>query len=118
MQKIKIYVNTLPVSAKSGGMKIFLLKLLDAFASQENKNFEYYLICAGSNKNIFSHYTKNNSFKLIDSGINESLPLARIFFEQFRLNNILKNQENVILLNICNVAVIKCSVPQITILQA
>src|SRR5205809_2773098 len=118
MQPLKIYINTLPITYKSGGIKTFLLKLLDSFAAQENKNFEYHLICSLHNKPIFLHYSKHCNFKLIVYDIKNAVAFKRIFFEQFRLNRFLKNQKNSILLNICNVAVIKCSIPQITIIQA
>ena len=118
MQPLKIYINTLPITYKSGGIKTFLLKLLDAFAARENKNFEYHLICSLDNKPIFLHYSKHCNFKLIVYDIKNAVAFKRIFFEQFRLNRFLKNQKNSILLNICNVAVIKCSIPQITIIQA
>src|SRR5688572_12903821 len=99
MQKVKIYVNTLPVTFKSGGIKTFLLKLLDALAKQENQNFEYYLICSEHNKSIFSNYTNYLNFKLVTFNITNTVAFKRIFFEQFRLNKIFKNQANVILLN-------------------
>ena len=97
MQPLKIYINTLPITYKSGGIKTFLLKLLDSFAAQENKNFEYHLICSLHNKPIFLHYSKHCNFKLIVYDIKNAVAFKRIFFEQFRLNRFLKNQKNKIL---------------------
>lgn len=118
MQKIKIYVNTLPVTQKSGGIKTFLLELLDALAAIKDEEFEYDIICSEITKPIFIKYEAFENFKLITVNTDNRSPLKRILFEQFKLNVILKNQTNAILLNICNVAVVKCAAPQVTIIQA
>ena len=116
--KIKIYINTLPVHNGTGGMKTFLLELLHALAKRQDKYFQYHLICSPSNKNIFDEIVQDKLFDRIVVQVNSLNPLTRILFEQFKLNKLLKATPNSILLNICNVAVMNCSVPQVTILQA
>lgn len=114
----KIFINTLPVHNATGGMKTFLLELLNAFADSKNTNIEYCLICSKSNSNVFDEVVKNEKIKRIIIPVNSLNIVVRVFFEQLKMNQLFKKEKNAILLNICNVAVMKCSIPQVTILQA
>ena len=101
MQKIKIYVNTLPVTQKSGGIKTFLLELLNALAATKDEQFEYYIICSEITKPIFLKFEVFENYKLLVVNTDHRSPLKRILFEQFKLTAILKNKTNTILLNMC-----------------
>lgn len=116
--KTKIFINTLPVHNATGGMKTFLLELLHALAARNNEKFEYCLICSPSNENIFDKIILYKNFSRITVAVNSLNIFLRVYFEQFRMNKLLKGEKNAILLNICNVAVLRCSAPQVTILQA
>ncbi|MGI8951198.1 MAG: glycosyltransferase family 4 protein [Chitinophagaceae bacterium] len=116
--KTKIYINTLPVHSKSGGIKTFLLELLYSFAEQKNNAFEYYLICSAINSDLFKKLDEYDNFKKIIIKVDNINPIKRIYYEQFYLNKIFKNEKHAILLNICNVALMKCNIPQVTIVQA
>lgn len=118
MKARTVFINTLPVSPRSGGIRVFLLELIDAFAKNENPLFVYCLICCAANKELFIPATNNANIHLLEVKVDNSNPLKRIYFEQFKLNKILNKQSNGILLNICNIAILKCSLPQVTIIQA
>lgn len=118
MNKLTVYINTLPVHSKSGGIKTFLLELLFSLAEKKNNAIEYHLICSKSNADLFKKLDSSNNFQKIALPVDNINPIKRIFFEQFKLNKYLKNRKNAILLNICNVALIKCAIPQVTIIQA
>lgn len=120
MNKLTVYINTLPVHSKSGGIKTFLLELLYSLAEKKNNQVEYYLICSVTNADLFKKLNSYDNFKKLIVKVDNINPVKRIFFEQFKLNRLIKSTttKNAILLNICNVAVMKCAVPQVTIVQA
>ncbi|MEO8116289.1 MAG: glycosyltransferase family 1 protein [Bacteroidota bacterium] len=118
LSKSTIFINTLPVSPRSGGIRVFLLELIDAFANNDNPLFEYCLICCPSNKELFTTASNYPNIRLLQVEVDNSNPLKRIYFEQFKLNKLLNKQSNSILLNICNIALLKCNLPQVTIIQA
>ncbi len=112
-----IYINTLPVTEKSSGIRVFLLELLHAFAENNNSNIKYCLICCNNNKKLFEDFSSNSQFSFMVVNTDNSSPLKRIYFEQFKLNKILNGTKNSILLNICNIAMLKCKMPQVIIIQ-
>jgi len=112
-----IFINTLPVTEKSSGIRVFLLELLNAFAESNKSNINYCLITCGNNKKLFDNFSSNKQFSFMEVDVDNSSPLKRIYFEQFRLNKILNKSKNAILLNICNIAMLNCSMPQIIIIQ-
>ena len=112
-----IYVNTLPVSEKSSGIRTFLLELLHAFAESNNPSFQYCLVCCENNKRLFKEFFSQNKFSILEVNVDNSSPIKRIYFEQFKLNKILQNKKNSILLNICNIAMFNCNMPQVIIIQ-
>lgn len=112
-----IYVNTLPVSEKSSGIRTFLLELLYAFSESNNPNFYYCLVCCANNKDLFKEFYNNKKFSILEVDVDNSSPIKRIFFEQFKLNKILSDKKNSILLNICNIAMFNCNMPQVIIIQ-
>lgn len=118
MNKTTIFINTLPVSVKSGGIRVFLLELIEALAINANPLFEYSLICCNANKELFNSVNRYSNIHLLEVKVNNSNPLTRIYFEQFKLNKLLKKQKNGIVLNICNIAILNCKLPQVTIIQA
>ena len=118
MGELNIYINTLPVHVKSGGIKTFLLELLLAFAEEKNAQFSYIIICSEKNKVLFEEYKKYNNFSTYVVGIDNINIFKRIYFEQFKLAKILNNKKSCVLLNICNIAVFNCRIPQVTIIQA
>jgi len=118
MNVVTIYINTLPVSLKSGGIKTFLLQLLLSFAERKNPLFRYCLICTKHNSELFKDFKKHENFSELIVEVNNLNPVKRIYFEQFKLSKVLNQQRNAILLNICNIAVIKCTLAQVTIIQA
>lgn len=118
MKKITVYINTLPIHVKSGGIRTFLLELLLAFLEENNGQFEYVAICSKNNKMLFNHFEKFESFSIQIANVNNQNIFKRIFFEQTKLAGLLAKKENSILLNICNIAVFNCKIPQITIIQA
>jgi glycosyltransferase involved in cell wall biosynthesis len=118
MNSTTIYINTLPIHAKSGGIKTFLMELLHAFAERESILFEYCIICSNRTSELFKDFESHKNFRLLVADVNNLNPVKRIYYEQFRLNRILNKQNNSILLNICNIAIIKCNMPQVTIIQA
>ena len=65
MNVVTIYINTLPVSLKSGGIKTFLLQLLLSFAERKNPLFRYCLICTKHNSELFKDFKKHENFKPI-----------------------------------------------------
>lgn len=113
-----IFINTLPITEKSGGIRVFLLELLNAFAESNHPNFKYCLICSQYNKLVFENFSPNPQFSYLVVEVQNANPLKRIYFEQFKLNRLLNKQSNSILLNICNIALLKCNLPQVTIIQA
>lgn len=115
--KIKIFINTLPVHQETGGMKTFVLELLHALLRRNNASIEYILICSPSNENIFSAFFSYSSCTKYTVCINSRSAFRRIYFEQFKLRHIIESVPNAILLNICNVAVMRCRFPQVTILH-
>src|SRR6476620_9474000 len=117
MEHLVIYVNTLPVYNKSGGIKTFLLELLLSFAERKNENIRYHLLCTEKNFELFEAFDHYPNFKKTILKVDNINPVKRIFFEQFRLNKIFKKNEKAILLNSYNVAVMKCAIPQVTIIQ-
>jgi len=112
-----IYINTLPVSEKSSGIRTFLLELLHAFAESNHPSFHYSLICCANNKNLFHEFFTNKNFSILEVNLNNSSPFKRIYFEQFKLNKILHDKKDSILLNICNIAMFNCNMPQVIIIQ-
>jgi glycosyltransferase involved in cell wall biosynthesis len=116
-EHLTVYINTLPVYHRSGGMKTFLLELLQAFAEKQSGTI-YRLICSEKNRNIFSSFEQQPGFEILVFEVDNENPLKRIFFEQFLLNKHIGKTPNAALLNICNVALLRCSLPQITIVQA
>src|SRR5215471_4874787 len=118
MNAIRVYINTLPVHARSGGIKTFLLELLHSFAESKNSLFQYYVICTRQNSELFKDFKRYNNFSELIVDVNNVKPFERIYFEQFKLNKILNKQDRAILLNICNIAIIRCRLPQVTIIQA
>src|SRR5678810_412419 len=118
MEHLVIYVNTLPVYNKSGGIKTFLLELLLSFAERKNENIRYHLLCTEKNVELFERFDSYPNFEKTILKVDNINPVKRIFFEQFQLNKIFKKEEKAILLNICNVALMKCAIPQVTIIQA
>jgi glycosyltransferase involved in cell wall biosynthesis len=117
-KRTTVFINTLPIQKDSGGIKTFLLELLDAFAEINNPAFQYNLICTHSNKEVFASFIGKPQFSQTIVHIDNTNPFKRIFFEQVNLNRLFKKETKAILLNICSVAVIKCSIPQVTIIQA
>jgi glycosyltransferase involved in cell wall biosynthesis len=117
-KKTTVFINTLPIQKDSGGIKTFLLELLEAFAEIKNPAFQYNLICTHSNKEVFASFIGRPGFSQTVVHADNTNPFKRIFFEQTKLNSLFKNETKAILLNICSVAVIKCSIPQVTIIQA
>ena len=118
MEHLVIYVNTLPVYNKSGGIKTFLLELLLSFAERKNENIRYHLLCTEKNFELFERFDAYPNFEKTILKVDNINPVKRIFFEQFQLNKTFKKNEKAILLNICNVALMKCAIPQVTIIQA
>lgn len=116
--KTTVFINTLPVSVKSGGIRVFLLELIEAFAINANPLFEYTLICCNANKELFNAVKHYSNIHLLEVKVNNSNPLTRIYFEQFKLNKFLNRQKNAIVLNICNIAILNCKLSQVTIIQA
>lgn len=114
---VTVYINTLPVNHKAGGIKTFLLELLYAFASA-NTGISYCLICSPSNADIFEKIRHHSNFSFTIVHVNNNNPVKRIYFEQFKLKKHLEKSKNAVLLNICNIAVMNCPLPQITIVQA
>ncbi|HEX5151085.1 MAG TPA: glycosyltransferase family 1 protein [Parafilimonas sp.] len=117
MTKLTVFVNTLPVNPRSGGMKTFLLELLLALAEINNQKINYCLICTPLNKGLFDFLKDKENFNVVVVDNNNIKPVNRIFYEQFRLYKMLNKQENALLLNICNVGIMKCKLPQVNILQ-
>src|SRR5678815_5449957 len=117
MAPLVIYVNTLPVYYKSGGIKTFLMELLLSFAERKNQNIRYHLLCTEKNVELFERFDAYPNFKKTILKVDSINPVKRIFFEQFQLNKTFKKNEKAILLNICNVALMKCAIPQVTIIQ-
>jgi len=115
---IDIFINTLPINKNSGGIKTFLLELLQALAERKNDVFQYHLICSEYNQDLFDYLNEYRNFVKIVVSVDNRSVFKRIYFEQFKLNKYLKRKNNCLLLNICNVAVVKCSIPQVTIIQA
>jgi glycosyltransferase involved in cell wall biosynthesis len=118
MEQLVIYVNTLPVYSKSGGIKTFLLELLLSFAERKSDNIRYHLLCTEKNVELFERFNAYPNFEKTVLKVDNINPVKRIFFEQFQLNKIFKKDKKAILLNICNVALMKCAIPQVTIIQA
>jgi glycosyltransferase involved in cell wall biosynthesis len=118
MKVVTIYINTLPISLKSGGIKTFLLQLLLSFAERKNPLFQYCLICTKHNSELFKDFKRHENFNELIVQVDNLSPVKRIYFEQFKLSKVLNQQRKAILLNICNIAVIKCILPQVTIIQA
>lgn len=114
---LTVYINTLPVNHKSGGIKTFLLELLYAFATT-NSGISYCLICSSSNAVIFERLNHAANFITAIVDIDNNNPVKRIYFEQFKLNRFLDKNKHALLLNICNIAVMNCPLPQVTIVQA
>ncbi len=112
-----VYINTLPVNHKSGGIKTFLLELLYAFAAS-NDDIDYCLICTPSNVDIFDKLKEVSNFTITTVNVDNNNPIKRIYFEQFNLIKQIDNSKMSLLLNICNIAVLKCPIPQVTIVQA
>lgn len=118
MSAVRIYINTLPVHFRSGGIKTFLLELLLSLAERKNHLFQYCLICTKQNSSLFKDFKKYENFSELTVEVNNLKPFERIYFEQFKLSTILNNHQKAILLNICNIAIIRCKLPQVTIVQA
>ena len=114
----KIFVNTLPVTLKSGGIKTFLLELLYAFGELHNSQIKYCLICSPKNEFIFLPFLKYPQFSLLTINVDIENPFKRIYYEQRSLPGILNKEKNAILLNVCNIANFRCKIPQVTIIQA
>lgn len=112
-----VFINTLPVNHKSGGIKTFLLELLYAFAASKN-DIHYYLICSPSNVSIFNKLNGVTNFTIKVVKVDNDNPIKRIYFEQFNLRKHIHHLPQSMLLNICNIAVLKCPIPQVTIVQA
>lgn len=115
---IKVFINTLPVNHNSGGIKTFLIELLHAFSKRKGNGFQYCLICSRENESLFEDLLINQEFSKLTVAVNNQSAFKRIFFEQFMLNRFFRNQTNALLLNICNIALLKCAIPQVTIIQA
>lgn len=118
MRQLTIYINTLPIHIKSGGIKTFLLELLSAFGEKNNKYFNYIIICSEKNKPLFEDYNQYSNFSLHIVQVDNTNIFKRIYYEQFRLSKFLNKKKDAILLNICNIAVLNCTIPQVTIIQA
>jgi glycosyltransferase involved in cell wall biosynthesis len=118
MTNTTIYINTLPVHAKSGGIKTFLMELMHAFAKRETVLFDYCIICSKLTEDLFRDFQAYKNFRIQVLDVNNLNPVKRIYYEQFRLPGILNKKKNSILLNICNIAIVKCRTPQVTIIQA
>ncbi|MBV9961199.1 MAG: glycosyltransferase family 4 protein [Parafilimonas sp.] len=114
----KIFINTLPTIQTSGGILTFLLELLYALADNNNSQLNYCLICSEINEHLFIPFKKYSNFSVKVVKVDNSNPIKRIFYEQFVLPKFLNTQKNAVVLNICNVAMLRCKIPQITIIQA
>lgn len=112
-----IFVNTLPVNEKSSGIRTFLHELLLAFSESNNPAFHYRLICCANNKALFKDFVANEKFSFLEVNVDNSSPIKRIYFEQFKLNKLIQNQKDGLLLNICNIATFNCKLPQVIIIQ-
>lgn len=112
-----IYINTLPVNEKSSGIRKFLLELLNAFAERGTSSITYCIICCANNKRLFNDFNKFKNFMFLEVDVNNSSPIKRIYFEQFKLNKILNQKKDGVLLNICNIAMFFCAMPQVVIIQ-
>jgi glycosyltransferase involved in cell wall biosynthesis len=75
-------------------------------------------LCTEKNVELFDRFDDYPNFEKTVLKVDNINPVKRIFFEQFQLNKLFKKEEKAILLNICNVALLKCAIPQVTIIQA
>lgn len=111
-----IYVNTLSVTDKAGGIKTYLTHLLKALLGKD-VNRKYVLICARFNQHIFDAFSSYSNAEIMCIDIQKPGPFRRIAYEQYRLPMILKKLQPGLLLIPSSIASLRAKNPQVLIHQ-
>jgi hypothetical protein len=83
MEQLVIYVNTLPVYSKSGGIKTFLLELLLSFAERKSDNIRYHLLCTEKNVELFERFNAYPNFEKTVLKVDNINPVKEFFSNSF-----------------------------------